>query len=275
MNLDRLHSTRCGPLVPQLVQRMGLVSYRSQPDDLHAPPTPIQRVAANLIRRSGAGPELIEAILAELEATGTPSGSERQVPQPPEYLASLMQRLREELRPGFVRNDGVTTSQPLTALYHVADDPALIPRLIPLLRHPAYVPRIYVAMTLAKLRASESLPVMLELLREGYPFCDAATQVSGKHFEQSQGVRWRGFLCMAIGRLGGEDSRRALEALASDPDQFRDIRYGAVVGLSFIADPQSLPVLTEIAQRDPIWMVRDAAGRAAAEIRLRAQAGSP
>lgn len=275
LNLDRLHSTHCGPLVPYLVQRMGLVSYRSQPDDLHAPATPWQRVSANLIRRGGAGPELIEAVLAELEATAAPPGAERPVAQPPDYLLGLMQAFREELRPGFVRNDGVTTSQPLSALYHVADDPALIPRLIPLLRHPAFVPRIYVAMTLAKLQATESLPVMLELVREGYPFCDTATLVSGKHFDQSQSVRWRGFVCMAIGRLGGEDARHALESLALDPDEFRDIRYGAVVGLSFLADPQSIPALTEIAARDPIWMVRDAAHRAAADLRLRAESGTP
>jgi HEAT repeat protein len=274
VNLDRLKSDRCGPRTPQLVQRMGLVTFRSQPDDLHASPTPIQRVAANLIRRGGAGPELIDAILAELEATSLPIDTPRPLPEPPEYLRELMGRFREELAPGFVRNDGVTTSQPLSALYHVAEDPALIPRLIPLLRHPAFVPRIYVAMTLAKLNAVDSLPEMLSLLGEGYPFCDAATLVSGKHFDQSQSVRWRGFLCMAIGRLGGEDARRTLEQFASDPDAFRDIRYGAVVGLSFMADPQSLPVLNRVAQRDPIWMVRDAAHRASVDIQLRTETSS-
>jgi len=274
MNLDRLHSTRCGPLVPQLVQHMGLVTYRSQPDDLHEPPTPIQRVAANLILRSGAAPELIEAILAELEATAAPAGAAKRVPEPPESLRALMQQFREELQPGFVRNDGVTTSQPLTALYHVANDRALIPRLVPLLHHPAFVPRIYVAMTLAKLEAVEALPVMRELVRTGYAFSDAATQVSGKHFDRSQSIRWRGFVCMAIGRLGGEDARQALETFASGgDDEFRDIRYGAVVGLSFIASPQSLPVLNRVAEQDPVWMVRDAARRAIADIELRTQGG--
>lgn len=271
INLDRLHSPRCGPLVPLLVQRMGLVSFRSQPDDLHTDPTPIQRVAANLIRRSGAAGELIEAILVELEATAHVEESPAKRPEPPEQLRPLMELFREELHPGFVRNDGVTTSQPLTALYHVADDPALVPRLLPLLQHPAFVPRIYVAMTLAKLGATEALPTLVALVEEGYPFCDSATLVSGKHFDQSQSVRWRGFVCMAIGRLGGNDARMSLERLASDPESFRDIRYGAVVGLSFIGDPQSLSVLSDIAQQDPIWMVRDAAARAADEIRLRTQ----
>jgi HEAT repeat protein len=274
MNLDRLHSTRCRPLVPQLIQNMGLVTYRSQPDDLHEPPTPIQRVAANLILRSGAGPELIEAILAELEATAAPAGAAKQVPEPPEALRSLMERFREELRPGFVRNDGTTTSQPLTALYHVANDRALIPRLVPLLHHPAFVPRIYVAMALAKLEAFEALPIMVEIVREGYAFSDAATQVSGKHFDRSQNVRWRGFVCMAIGRLGGDDARQALETFASGTDEFRDIRYGAVVGLGFIASPDSLPVLNRVAEQDPVWMVRDAAQRAIADIELRTQGGA-
>jgi HEAT repeat protein len=272
MNLDRLKSSRCGAMVPRLVPRMGLVTFRSQPDDLHAPPTPLQRVAANLIRRSGVGPELIEAILAELEATAVADGS-RPAPEPPEHLRGLMERFREELRPGFVRNDGVTTSQPLTALSLVADDPALIPRLIPLLRHPAYVPRIYVAMTLANLNAVEALPDMVELVREGYPFSDAATLVSGKHFDLSQSVRWRGFLCMALGRLGGEQARQVLESLATDADEFRDIRYGAVVGLGMIASPESLPALNRVAEQDLLWMIRDAARTAIQDIWITSRAG--
>lgn len=273
MNLDRLKSARCGPRVPELVQRMGLVTLRSQPDDLHAPPTPIQRVAANLILRSGLAADLVEAILAELEATADSPGAD--APEPPEPFRALMVRFREELRPGFVRNDGMTTSQPLTALYLVADDPALIPRLVPLLRHPAYVPRVYVAMTLARLGAAQALPAMLELVHEGYPFSDAATLVSGKHFDQSQGVRWRGFVCMAVGRLGGEDARLALEALAVDSEGFRDIRYGAVIGLGFIASPESLPVLRRVAADDPLWMVRDTARAVADEIALRSGGSAP
>ena len=273
MNLDRLRSARCGHLTPHLVPRMGLVTFRSQPDDLHLAPTPIQRVSANLIRRSGAGPELVEAILAELEATAVADGN-RPVPEPPEHLRGLMERFREELRPGFVRNDGVTTSQPLTALSLVADDPALAERLIPLLRHPAFVPRIYVAMTLANLKAVEALPEIAELIREGYPFSDAATLASGKHFDQSQSVRWRGFLCMALGRLGTEEARQVLETLAADPDQFRDIRYGAVVGLGIIASPESLPVLSRVAEQDLLWMVRDAARTAIDEIQIQIRAGT-
>lgn len=273
MNLDRLHSTRGRPIVPELVRRMGLVTFRSQPDDLYAPPTPIQRVAANLILRSGAAPELIDAILNELEATRgqTPQSP----PQPPDYLRELMERFREELRPGFVRNDGVTTSQPLTALYHIAEDPSIVPRLRPLLRHPAFVPRIYVAMTLAKLKATEAVPDMLALVDEGYPFSDAATLVSGKHGEYSQSVRWRGFICMALGRLGGDQARQALEAYAADPQQYRDIRYGAVVGLGLLGSPASLPVLQQVAQQDTVWMVREAARAAQAEIELLARMDAP
>ncbi len=271
MNLDRLHSEKCGPFVPRLVPRMGLVTYRSQPDDLHAPPTPFQRVAANLIRRSGAGPELIEAILAELEATADPDNP-RPAPEPPEHLRELMVRFREELGPGFVRNDGVTTSQPLTALSLVADDPALADRLIPLLHHPAFVVRIYVAMTLANLNAMEALPEIVGIIRESYDFSDAATLVSGKHFDQSQTVRWRGFLCMALGRMGSPQARLILEELAADPNQFRDIRFGAVVGLGEIGSPESLPVLNQIAQQDLLWMVRDTARLAIEDIQIKIRA---
>ena len=136
-----------------------------------------------------------------------------------------------------MRGDGVTTSQPLTALYHVRTDRALAARLIPLLRHPAFVPRVYVAMTLGKLHATEALPEMLAIVREGYAFSDAVALASGKHFDQSQTVRWRGFLCMALGRMGGDDARLALEQFATDAQQPRDIRYSSVVGLGFIASP--------------------------------------
>ena len=126
-------------------------------------------------------------------------------------------------------------------------------------------------MTLAKLKATETVPDMVKLIEEGYAFSDAATLVSGKHGQRSQSVRWRGFICMALGRLGGEQAREALERFASDPKQFRDIRYGAVVGLKFIGSAESLPVLRQAAEEDPIWMVRQAARTAEEEIELLAE----
>jgi HEAT repeat protein len=176
--------------------------------------------------------------------------------------------MREELKPGFVRNDGVTTSQPLTALYFIAQDKAFVSRLAPLLRHPAFVPRIYVAMTLGKLQARETVPKLVEIIREGYPFSDATALASGKHFDQSQTVRWRGFFCLALGRMGGHEARLALEQIAVDPQAYRDLRYGAVVGLGFIGSPKSLLVLQEVARQDIIWMVRDAARESMAAITL-------
>ena len=82
---------------------------------------------------------------------------------------------------------------------------------------------------------------------------------SGKHFDQSQTVRWRGFLCFALGRLGGDDARAALEKFACDSAQPRDIRYGAVVGLDFIGSSKSLPALQRVTEKDVIWMVRNQA----------------
>lgn len=266
LNLDRLHSTNCGWLVPHLVSQMGLVTYRGQPDDLmNRDAQPIQRVGANLIRRSGRAPELIDQVLLELEYSMNPPPASPRPAIPPEWKP-MLEAMRSELKPGFVREDGTTTSQPLTALYHVATDRALVPRLKPLLHHPAFVPRIYVAMTLGKLQATDTLPELLAIIREGYAFSDSVALASGKHFDQSQTVRWRGFLCMAVGRMGGEDARMALEQFAGDPKQPRDIRYGSVVGLGFISSPTSLPVLRSVATNDIIWMVRDEARRAAEDI---------
>jgi HEAT repeat protein len=258
--LDRLHSTNAAPFLPHLIQNFGLVTFRSQPDDLmNDEAQPIQRVAANLIRRTGQAPLLIELTLQELEDSMQPPIVHGPRPNAPEAWTKVFVAMRDELKPGFVRGDGLTTSQPLTALSHLADDPNLVARLLPLLKHPAFVPRIYVAMTLGRLRAAEAAPAMVSIIREGYPFSDATSLASGKHFEHSQTVRWRGFLCMALGRIGGDEARRALEILAADQQQSRDVRYSSVVGLRFIGSPKSLSVLERIARSDTIWMVRDEA----------------
>lgn len=272
--LDRLHSTHCAPLIPYLVGQMGLVTFRSQPDDvMNEDLQPIQRVAANLIRRSGQAPLLIELVLQELEDTMKPPIAHGPRPPCPPEWTEMLKRMHSELKPGFVREDGVTTSQPIAALCYTADDPALAKRLIPLLRHPAYVPRIYVALTLGRLHATEALTEIVDLIREGYWFSDSTALASGKHFEQSQTVRWRGFLCMALGRMGGDEARAALESLAADAKQPRDVRYSSVVGLGFIASPKSLPVLRQVAEQDVIWMVREEAQRVIADIELAGQEG--
>lgn len=260
LNLDRLHSTNGAAFLPTLIHSFGLVTYRAHPDDIHFPEAqPIQKVSANLILRSGLAPLLIEATLRELERTSQPPIAHSTRLELPPALAQAVAAMADELKPGFVRGDGETSSQPVAALYHLADDPALTPRLRPLLRHPAIVPRIYIAMLLGKLKATDALPDLLKLIREPYPFSDSTALASGKHFEHSQTIRWRGYLCMAVGKLGGDEARAALEELALDPAQPRDVRYGAVIGLGFIGSPFSSPALQRVAATDPIWMIRQEA----------------
>lgn len=267
--LDRLHSTNAEPFLPQLVGQMGLITFRSQPDDvMNQDLQPIQRVGANLIRRSGLAPMFFECVLQELEDTMNPPILRGPRPEAPSGWADMFKRMRSELKPGFVREDGTTTSQPVAALCYAADDPALARRLIPLLRHPAIVVRVYVALTLGRLQAREALPAMQKLIAEGYTFSDSVALASGKHFDQSQTVRWRGFFCLALGRLGGDEARKALEAFAVDPEQPRDIRYSAVAGLGFIGSPESLPALDRVAAADIIWLVRDQAQQVARDIQL-------
>ena len=256
-NLDRLHSTGCGPHLPHLVTAFGLVSYRSYPDDLDDPPTPTQRAAANLILRSGRAPMLVDALLAELE--GTPRKLNPQ-------LQAKLEAMRPELKPGFVRADGFAQSMPLGALPHIARDPALVPRLIPLLKHPAFVARIYVATALGRLGAKEAIPEMLRIIDEGYPFSDSTALASGKHFKQSQTVRWRGYFAMALGWMDCEEARSALERLASDSGRARDIRYGAVVGLERLRSPKSIEILRKVADEDLIRAIRERAGNAVKQI---------
>ena len=259
LNLDRLHSTNCAPFLPKLIHSFGLVTYRAHPDDIHFPDAqPIQKVSANLILRSGLAPLLIEATLRELEKTCHPIAHSTAL-ELPAIIAQPIAAMAEELKPGFVRGDGETSSQPIAALYYLADDPTLAPRLRPLLRHPAIVPRVYVAMLLGKLKATDALPDLLKLIHEPYPFSDSTALASGKHFEHSQTIRWRGYICMAVGKLGTDEARTALEQLALDPAQPRDVRYGAVVGLGFIGSPLSKLALQRVASSDAIWMVRQEA----------------
>jgi HEAT repeat protein len=249
INLDRLHSARCGEFAPMLVGAYGCVTYRGQPENLAYDPTPLQRACTNLILRSGRGPEVIDCVLREMECRAADE-------QIPEDLRPAMVALREELRPGFVRNDGLTTSQPMSAMSHLVRDRRLAPRLVPLLQHPAFIARVYAAVALGRLHAVEALPQIADSIQEGYRFEDPMALASGKHFGESQTVRWRSFLCMALGRMGGEQARLELERLSADPDGYRDIRYGAVVGLGFIASPDSLPTLRGVAHDDIIWRIR-------------------
>lgn len=265
LNLDRVASTNCAAHIPMLIRSFGFAIYRSDTDDLHRPPHVCQRAAANLILRSGEAPRVVDLVLKEAEGT-------RKDEETPERWRGVLAAMREELKPGFWRNDGRTEADPLAALPHIVRGQAFIPRLRALLRHPAFIVRIYAAESLGSLGAREAIPDMLAVIREPYPFVDEVQQVSGKHREMSQGVRWKGYLCMALGRCGGEDARVALETFGLDPNAPRDVRFGAVVGLAFLGSKQSLPALRKIAETDIIWAIRSEAAAAANAIELRESA---
>ena len=279
--LDRLRSTNAGPLLPQLVAHMGQITYRGQPDDvMNEDLQPVQRVGANLILRSGLAPAFIERAVQELEDTMKPAVAHGPRPYCPPQWERMFTAMRSELKPGFVREDGTTTSQPVVAMCYLlgsgfaeshGPNVALVPRLVRLLRHPAVVPRVYVALALGRMQAREATPELLALVREGYAFSDSTALASGKHFDQSQNVRWRGFVCMALGRMGGAEARQALEQFAADATQPRDIRYSAVVGLRFIGSPESIPALERAARGDLIWLVRDEARQTAESIQSMTQ----
>ena len=64
---------------------------------------------------------------------------------------------------------------------------------------------------MAALQAPEAVEPILRVVTTPYPFPDPTSQVSGKHFERSKFVRWRGYVCIALGKLGGEEARLGLE----------------------------------------------------------------
>ena len=268
MNLDRLHWKGAFVHAPQLVLSFGLVSYRSQPDDLHNPPTPRQRLTARLLLRSGRAPEIVDVILSKLD--GQPMTLASKDDSTIQALVQIANEMDEELKPGFHRADGYAKSTPLCAMAHLVQDPALTPRLIKLLDHPAYVVRVYAGKALAKLRAQQAVEPIGEILRAGYLFEDATHQVSGKHGpEISRFVRWKGYLAMALGEIGGDRAREILEDLVVDESVPRDVRMGAAVGLGIIADERSCDPLIRATEQDVVRWIREMARRSLREIELR------
>ena len=263
LNVDRVRSTKCGPLLAPLCRNFASVIRAGRAEDLRYPPSPLRRVSANLIRRSGKGPMLVDLILAEME--GRPKEDAISAD-----LKPLFQDLRRILTPEFVREGLSDCDSLLGVLYDVADDPSLVPRVIPLLRSECLLTRVYAGLTLGKLGAAEAVDPLLEVIHNGYAFSDSTALASAKHTvnilnvdgkpqRQSQTVRWLGYLCTALGHIGTDDARLALESLATDPDAPRDVRYGSVIGLGHIGSTESLPALQKTAEEDIIWMIRDVA----------------
>ena len=278
LNLDRVRSTKCGPFLARLCGNFASLIRAGRGEDLRYPPSPLRRVSANLIHRSGKGPMLVDLILAEMEGTAKEDAI-------PGDLKPLFQDLRRILTPEFVR-EGFSHCDPLLGvLYDVANDPALAARLIPLLQSQSLLVRIYAGLTLGKLGAAEAVGPLLEVIREGYAFSDSTAPASAKHTvnilnvdgkpqRQGQTVRWLGYLCTALGHIGTDDARRALESLANDPDAPRDVRYGSVIGLGHVGSMESLPALRKAVEQDIIWMIRDAASQTIREIEIANRARS-
>ncbi|NOZ22402.1 MAG: HEAT repeat domain-containing protein [Planctomycetes bacterium] len=276
LNLDRVKTTKCGPFVPRLCRNFNSLIRAGRGEEMRYPRSPLQRVSANLIRRTGQAPMLIDLILAEME------GKPKEAAIPKNYKP-LFECLRKVLKPEFVREGLSADGFLLGALYDLANDKAIAPRLIPLLRSKVLLVRIYAGMTLGKLQAPEAVGPIVEVIQGGYAFPDCTSPVSAKHTSafvevdgkrqrQSQTVRWLGYLCDALGHIGTDDARKALEAFAADPKAPRDVRYGSVVGLGHIASVQSLSALEKVSREDIIWLVRDTARRTIADIRIKNRA---
>ncbi len=271
LNLDRLHSTKCGPYVPALCRCFHTVIRAGYGEDLRYPPSPLRRVAANLIKRTGQSRTLVDLILCELE--GRPRHGAI-----PASMKPLFAELRRLLKPEFVREGLSGCDSLLGALHDVADDPALVTRLIPLLQSEILLVRIYAGLTLGRLKAEAAVPALVQVIESGYTFCDATAPASAKHTgafvtvdgkrqRQSQTVRWLGYLCTALGRIGTDAAREALQRFAVNPEAPRDVRYGSVVGLELLGAPEALPTLQAVARQDIIWLIRDTANRAVEEMR--------
>jgi len=272
LNLDRIKTTKCAPFLRPLCQNFTSLIRAGRGEEMRYPPSPLRRVSANLIRRTGKGPMIVDLILAEME--GKPK-----IDAIPPDLKPLFENMRQLLKPYFVR-EGVSHLDCLFGAFHdLAVDKALVPRIVPLLRSKVLLVRIYAGMTLGKLQAPEAVGPILAVIQEGYAFPDCTSPVSAKHtgsfvqvdgkrVRQSQTVRWLGYLCDALGHIGTDEARQALEKLATDPNAPRDVRYGSVVGLSHIGSTKSLPALQVVAEKDIIWLIRDRARQTIEDVKI-------
>ncbi|MDP6506855.1 MAG: HEAT repeat domain-containing protein, partial [Planctomycetota bacterium] len=97
LNLDRVKSGKCGPFVAALCRELpSLINNSQRSEDVRFDPSPRQRVTANLIRRSGRGPALVDLVLKQLEGTVEESSV-------PKDLRPLLNQMCTIVQPGFIR----------------------------------------------------------------------------------------------------------------------------------------------------------------------------
>jgi HEAT repeat protein len=255
--LDRMGSTRCAVIVPQLIR-----SVPTDPDRALFPDNDnYEMLVGRLIRRSGRGAETIETCLALL---GDPEGS----------LSAELGIAVSTTHPAWAGHPGPENRAAQT-LSLICRDSASEPRVrsafaryraLPeepvqrALGNPTWTPvrhwvLFYLARTLGQLSDRASVDTLASVLsddlneaRHGRP--DPSTpEIHFLHLEYTP--CWRAAAAWALGRIGDPRAVPHLLRAVRNLDNAPDVRHAAAVALGEIADPASFAEVRKLASDYP------------------------
>jgi HEAT repeat protein len=266
--LDRIGSTRAGPIVPQLIR-----SVPTDPDRaLFLETDNYELLVGRVIRRSGRGDELIQtclALLGDAEATasadlqtelnaafnawaGKPNAESRAA----QLLSATCRDARHAaaVRAAYERY----RAKPEQTFQRNLNNPTTFQVQLP---HRHWV-LLYLGRTLGNLRDRAAAPMLLASLapelneaRHGRPH-PAEPNV---HLLQMEATPcWRAAAAWALGHIGDRQAVSLLLDVVKNLDNAVDTRYAAAEALGRIADPSSLPGIQELAADYPEVSVRRA-----------------
>ena len=266
--LDRIGSTRAGPIVPQLIR-----SVPTDPDRALFPENDAyETMVGRLIRRSGRAPEVIETCLAAL--------SDRD--------AQPTAEVQRELGAAFGAWAGKPAADNRAAhiLSCVCRDQSYEPRMRAVyeayrnkpedainrpLGNPTWIPQrhwvlFYLGRALGNLGDARSVDTLLGSLRpelnearHGRP--DPAEPHI--HFLQLEYTPcWRTTAAWALGRIGDRRAGETLLSAAGNLDNATDVRHAAAEALERLADPATHEALKKLADDYPEYCTGRALRRA-------------
>ncbi|MFO7904158.1 MAG: HEAT repeat domain-containing protein, partial [Pirellulaceae bacterium] len=259
--LDRMGSTRAGPIVPHLIR-----SVPTDPDRaLYLETDTYELLAGRVIRRSGRGDELIETCLAMLGDPDAEASEELRPaladtvnawaghPSPENRAAQLLASTCRDPRyvPAVLAVYERYRAKPEETFPRTMDDPTTFQVKLPQ-RHWVL---LFVGRTLGNLGDSSAVETLMASLtpelneaRHGRP----DPSEPNIHLLQMEATPcWRAAAAWALGRIGDRRAVPTLLDVAGNMDNAVDTRYAAAEALGDIADPESIPAILELATGHP------------------------
>ncbi|MBX3746651.1 MAG: HEAT repeat domain-containing protein [Verrucomicrobiae bacterium] len=259
--LDRIGSTRAGPIVPAILR-----SIPTDPDRaLFLETDTYELLAGRVIRRSGRGDELLGTCLAVLGETGSPASPDLQEalgatfnawaghPCPENRAAQLLATVCRDRRyvPAILDTYRRYRAKPEETFVRALNHPQTFQVRLP---HRHWV-LLYLGRALGNLGDPSAIETLVGSLghelneaRHGRP--DPAEP--NIHLLQMEATPcWRAAAAWALGRIGDARAVSPLLAVVGNLDNAVDTRYAAAEALGRIADPGSIPAIRLLAADYP------------------------